>query len=73
MSSDDHGHGSDHGHDDGPSDIIAVGSWQDKMLALVCVIALVFLGIWGNNFLAIAAAHTADKPPAEEGHEHAAE
>lgn len=41
MSSDDHGHGGHgDGHDDGPSDIIPVGSWQDKFLALLAICAL---------------------------------
>ena len=50
MSSDDHGHGHG-GHDDGPSDIIAVGSWQDKFLALVALSALVGIGYWAGGYV----------------------
>lgn len=50
MSSDDHGHGG-HGHDDGPSDIIPVGSWQDNFLALVAIGALVGLSYWAGGYV----------------------
>lgn len=50
MSGDDHGHGG-HGHDDGPSDIIPLGSWQDNFLALVAICALAGLAYFTGGYV----------------------
>lgn len=52
MSDDSHGHGAGHGHDshDGPSDIIAPGSWQDQFLAIISLVALAGLCYWGAGY-----------------------
>lgn len=52
MSSDDHGHGGHgDGHDDGPSDIIPVGSWQDKLLAMIAIAALAGLTYFSAGYV----------------------
>ncbi len=67
MSGADHGHGSD--HDQGVTDIIPLGSWQDNLLALICLCVLAGFAWWGSGF-----APGAIKVAVHEGaHEHGAE
>ena len=56
MSGDNHGHSSQDGHesDDVKKDIIPIGSWQDKILALVCIATLVGFYFWAKGFLDIS-------------------
>lgn len=73
MSGDDHGHGSGHGHDDGPSDIIPVGSWQDNLLALISIGALLGLCWYGTGYAeGIKVAESVEISHAAESHAEAA-
>jgi len=56
---DDHGNSSGHGHDsnNAPTDIIPLGSWQDNLLALVCLATLVGFYFWAQGFQTISRAH----------------
>lgn len=69
MSGNDHGHDAGHGHDahGGPGDIIPVGSFQDRMLGLLCLCVVVGFVFWGMVFVHIGQAHQNDKP--DETHE----
>lgn len=59
MSGSNHEHSSGHGHDsnDGSTDIIPVGSLQDKILLAICVLTLAGLVSWAQGFWAISNAH----------------
>lgn len=52
MSGNDHGHGSDHGHSNHEAnDIIPVGGWQDRLLAMVALTALFWFFNLGAKFM----------------------
>lgn len=53
MSGNDHGNSSGHGHgshDDVPTDIIPLGSWQDYILLVICLATLWGFYLWAAGF-----------------------
>jgi hypothetical protein len=58
MSGDNHGSTGGHDFVEDPARVIPPGSWQDKLLALVCLAVLFGFFLWAKDFQELPAAQS---------------